>query len=437
MNDQLSTPLSRRHFAGIAAAAGAWHAAIPSTVHATTDHRIRLGLIGCGGRGTGAAVQAMTAGDEVVLSAVCDVERSQAEQAVAIAAKQKPGQVAVPPDRIFSGFQDYKSVIAESDVVILATSPGFRPLHFEEAVRQGKHVFMEKPVATDVAGIQRVLAAAKVAREKNLKVAVGLQRRHEATYQEFVKRIQDGALGKLQYLRVFWNGTARAGKERTPGETELQYQIRNWYFFTWLSGDHNVEQHVHNIDVANWIMGTHPLRAQGMGGREVRNLPINGQIYDHHFVEYQYPDGTRLWSQSRQIPGCWRAVSEHVTGTLGEAHLEARKFAITGPNAVAKNLRTGENGHQLEHYPFFEAIRKDLPYAEAEYGAEATMTGILGRMSNYSGQEVTWDEAMASGQKLVPDDLSAFDSAPPLGPDADGRYPVPTPGVTKPFDHWY
>lgn len=444
MNDPIpgrDSPPSRRRFLGASASTpaawAAWHAAIPASVHASAGETIRLGLIGCGGRGTGAAVQAMTADDGVRLTAVCDVERATAEQAVALAAKQKPGQVSVTPDRIFSGFGDYRSVIAESDVVILATSPGFRPLHFEEAVRQGKHVFMEKPVATDVAGIQRVLAAAKVAREKNLKVGVGLQRRHEPTYADFVRRIQDGALGDIQYLRVFWNGSARAGKERLPGETELRYQIRNWYFFTWLSGDHNVEQHVHNLDVANWILGAHPVRAQGMGGREVRNLTINGQIYDHHFVEYEYPDGTRLWSQSRQIPGCWRSVSEHVTGTRGEAHLEARRFEITGENAFAKGLRTGENGHQLEHYPLFEAIRKDLPYAEAEQGAEATMTAILGRMSNYSGQPVTWDEAMASGQRLVPDGLADFASEPPVRPGPDGRYPVAVPGVTKPFEAWY
>ncbi|MCB1091150.1 MAG: Gfo/Idh/MocA family oxidoreductase, partial [Verrucomicrobiae bacterium] len=294
-----------------------------------------------------------------------------------------------------------------------------------------------KPVASDVAGIHRVLAAAKVAREKNLKVGVGLQRRHEPTYTEFVKRIQDGALGDVKYLRVFWNGSARAGKERVAGETELQYQIRNWYYYTWLSGDHIVEQHVHNLDVANWIMGTHPVKAQGMGGREVRNLPINGQIYDHHFVEFEYPDGTRLWSQCRQIPGCWRSVSEHVTGTLGEAHLEARKFEITGKNAFTKGLRTGENGHQLEHFPLLEAIRKDLPYAEAEHGADATMTGILGRMSNYSGQIVTWEEAMASNQTLVPDNLTDFASEPPVKPDGEGRYPIAVPGMTKPYEVWY
>ncbi|MCB1062691.1 MAG: Gfo/Idh/MocA family oxidoreductase, partial [Verrucomicrobiae bacterium] len=262
---------TRRKFVQVASAAALAHAWIPGNVHAAPNNRIRLGLVGCGGRGTGAAAQAMNAGDDIDLVAVCDVDQAIAEQAVGILAKQKTDQVKVTPERVFTGFEDYKTVIAESDVVILATSPGFRPQHFEEAVRQGKHVFMEKPVASDVAGIKRVLAAAKIAREKNLKVGVGLQRRHQPTYVEIVKRIQDGALGELQYLRVFWDGSARAGKERMPGESELQYQIRNWYYFTWLSGDHIVEQHVHNLDVANWVLDATPIRAQGMGGREVRN----------------------------------------------------------------------------------------------------------------------------------------------------------------------
>ena len=428
---------TRRKFVQVASAAALAHAWIPGNVHAAPNNRIRLGLVGCGGRGTGAAAQAMNAGDDIDLVAVCDVDQAIAEQAVGILAKQKTDQVKVTPERVFTGFEDYKTVIAESDVVILATSPGFRPQHFEEAVRQGKHVFMEKPVASDVAGIKRVLAAAKIAREKNLKVGVGLQRRHQPTYVEIVKRIQDGALGELQYLRVFWDGSARAGKERMPGESELQYQIRNWYYFTWLSGDHIVEQHVHNLDVANWVLDATPIRAQGMGGREVRNELINGQIYDHHFVEFEYANGVRMWSQSRQIPGCWRSVSEHVHGTLGVADLEARNFSISGPNAHAINLRKGEDGHQLEHFPFFEAIRKDLPYAEAEHGANATMTAILGRMTNYSGQVVTWDEAMASDQKLVPDDLVDFNSAAPVLPNAEGRYPVAVPGVTKPYEVWY
>ena len=202
-----------------------------------------------------------------------------------------PSKVDVPPDRQFTDFDGYKKAIALADVVILATSPGFRPMHFEEAVRQGKHVFMEKPVATDAPGIRQLLAAAEEAKKKNLKVGVGFQRRHQRSYLEIVKRLHDGAVGDIQMLRVYWDGGSRDGVERLPNETEMHYQIRNWYYFTWLSGDHIVEQHCHNIDVGNWIKGAHPVRAQGMGGRQVRNAKRHGQIFDHHFVEFEYADG--------------------------------------------------------------------------------------------------------------------------------------------------
>ena len=428
----------RRDFVKTSALAASTLALAPASVHAATSNTIKLGLVGCGGRGAGAANQALNSGDEIRLVAMCDVDRAIAEQKRELIAKGKhEKKVEVPDDRIFDTFDGYKQVIAESDVVILATSPGFRPQHFEEAVRQGKHVFMEKPVATDVHGTKRVLAAAEVAKTKNLKVAVGLQRRHQPSYLEIVKRIQDGAIGDIHTMRAFWDGSARTGKERVVGETELQYQIRNWYYFTWLSGDHNVEQHVHNLDVVNWIKGDHPVRAQGMGGREVRNALINGQIFDHHFIEYEYADGTLMYSQARQIPGCWRSVSEHVHGSKGVAHLEQKRFEITGENAFENRMRVGENGHQLEHFPFFEAIREDTPYNEAEQGATATMTAILGRMATYSGQVVEWDAAMESDQVLAPDNIVDMNSKPPVSPDADGRYPVAKPGATDPFEVWY
>lgn len=431
------SPVSRRAFLG-ASSSTALTLAMAPAVHGAPDNTLKLGVIGCGGRGTGAANQALNAGDEIRLVALCDVDRAKATGAVTELTRRHPDKLQVTPERIFDSFEGYKQVIAESDVVILATSPGFRPLHFEEAVRQGKHVFMEKPVATDVDGIKRVLAAAKLAKEKGLKVAVGLQRHHQPAYQEMVKRLQDGAIGQIITLRALWNGTSRPGKERIAGETELQYQIRNWYYFTWLSGDHNVEQHVHNLDVANWIKGDHPVRAQGMGGREVRKAKINGQIFDHHFIEYEYADGTLLYSQARQIGSqCWRSISEHAHGTLGTAHLDQKDFVITGKNAYSNRLRDNEDGHQLEHFPFFEAIRKNEPHAEAELGANATMTGILGRMATYSGQMVEWDAAMASDLKLVPDDITSFDSAPPVLPDAEGWYPVAVPGKSPPYGVWY
>jgi len=430
----------RRDFLKTGAAVSTLALASYRQVHSADEKsdQLKLGVVGCGGRGAGATAQAMAADDGVILHAMCDVNRETLNKAHDIIAKKMEGRVDVPQDRRFSGFEDYKRVIAACDVIILATSPGFRPQHFEEAVAQGKHVFMEKPVATDVYGIKRVIEAGKKAKAKNLKVGVGLQRRHQPMYQDWIKRIQDGAVGDLVTLRALWDGSARAGKVRKEGESELEYQIRNWYYFTWLSGDHNVEQHVHNLDVANWMMGDqHPVVARGMGGREVRNKRENGQIFDHHFVEYEYADGTLLYSQARQIPGCWRSISESAIGTLGRANLEQRLFTISGPNKATKRIRKNEDGHQLEHYPLFKAIRENTSYNEAERGASATMTGILGRLANYSGQEVKWDEAMASNMRLVPDDLVDFSSKAPLKPNQDGFYPVAVPGVTKPFEVWY
>lgn len=443
MRDSNAQNSSRREFLGSSSALTATSVTLALAsglpVHASNgDGVIKLGLVGCGGRGAGAANQALTADDGVVLHSMCDVDREVMDKAEEILTKNKPGRIDVPQERRHADFEGYKRVIAECDVVILATSPGFRPQHFEEAVAQGKHVFMEKPVASDVDGIKRVLEAAKQAKAKSLKVGVGLQRRHQPGYQEWIGKIQDGAIGDVLLLRALWNGSSRPGKPRLDGESELEYQIRNWYYFTWLSGDHNVEQHVHNLDVANWIKGEeHPVVARGIGGREVRNAPENGQIYDHHFIEYEYADGTLLYSQARQIPNCVRDISESAIGTLGRANLMQREFTISGPNAATKRFRKNEDGHQLEHYPFFKAIRENLEHNEAERGANATMTAILGRMSNYSGQTVTWDDAMASGQKLVPDGLVDFSSEVPVQPDSEGRYPVAVPGVSDPFKVWY
>lgn len=408
-------------------------------VHAANGNdQLKLGVIGCGGRGAGATQQAMKADDGTILYAMCDVNPETLNLAHDVLTKSMKERISVPEERRFTGFDGYKNVISECDVVILATSPGFRPLHFEEAVNQGKHVFMEKPVATDVVGIKRVLAAGQLAREKGLKVGVGLQRRHQPAYRDWIGRIHDGAIGDLVTIRALWNGNSRPGKPRNPGEAELEYQIRNWYYFTWLSGDHNVEQHVHNLDVANWIMGDqHPVLARGMGGREVRNKPENGQIFDHHFVEYEYADGTLLYSQARQIRNCWRSVSETAIGSLGQLHMDGQAFSMTGSNAESVRLRKREDGHQLEHYPLFKAIRENLDHNEAERGAMATMTGILGRMSTYSGQEVTWNDAMASDQRLVPDAFADFNSAAPVLPDSEGRYPTAQPGTTNPFEVWY
>lgn len=425
------SPLTRRHLLSRSATAlaSASFVSAATHAHAAGGGKMKIALVGCGGRGTGAASQALNAGSDIELVALADIFEDKAKQARQMLRDKHQGQVEVPDDRIFTGWQAYKQAIAAADVALCATPPGFRPQHFEEAVRQGKHVFIEKPVATDAAGVRRVLAAAKEAAAKKLNVCVGLQRRYQPAYIETVKRIQDGALGDLKFLRVFWNGQARAGLERNEGESELSYQMRNWYFFTWLSGDHILEQHVHNIDVAHWILDKLPVRAQGLGGRQVRKAKINGQIFDHHFVEFEYENGVRLFSQCHQMAGkCYRSVSEHAHGTKGSAEMvDHQRFILNGQAVGDRRRAQSEDGHQLEHFAFFENIRSGKVRNDAEYGAQSTLMGIMGRMATYTGQVITWDQAMNSKEVLVPD-ITDWNAEPPVKPDAEGWYAVAMPG---------
>ena len=284
---------SRRSFLSSAALTAATHAFASG---GSSD--IKIALIGCGGRGTGACSQALSAGSTIKLVAVVDPLEGKAQAALDILKARHEGQVAVPPDQVFTRFEDWQKAFSLADVVLITTPPGPRPFLFEQAVKAGKHVFMEKPVAVDAVGARRVIAAAQEARKKSLNVCVGFQRRYQPSYMDVVKRIQGGELGDLVYGRVYWNGTSRPGFPREPGESELHYQIRNWYFFTWMSGDHILEQHCHNLDVANWVLdGRMPLKASGQGGRQVRRAKENGTIFDHHTVEFEYEGGFRLLTQ--------------------------------------------------------------------------------------------------------------------------------------------
>jgi len=401
---------------------------IERAAFAAGSDTIKLALIGCGGRGSGAANQALNTGN-VKLVAMADTFEKKLQFSLENLKTEHADKIDVPKENQFTGFDAYKKAIALADVVILATSPGFRPVHFEEAVRQGKNVFMEKPLATDATGIHRILAANEDAKKKNLKVGVGFQRHHQSSYTEIIKRLHDGAIGDIHALRVYWRGGSRAGLLREKGESELQYQIRNWYYFTWLSGDHIVEQHCHNIDVGNWIKGAHPIRAHGLGGRQVRHALENGQIYDHFSVEFEYEDGARMFSVCSQIPHLFGEVSEHAMGSKGSADL-GRAFVIKGPNAFHGKGEGRSNAYQVEHDDLFDAIRNNKPYNEVESAAKSTMTAILGRMATYSGEKIEWDDAFNSKLELVPE-ISSWDSKPPVLPDADGRYPVAMPGLTK------
>ena len=336
----------------------------------------------------------------------------------------------------FVGFGSYKKAIDEADVVILATPPGFRPQHFEYAIKQGKHVFMEKPVATDVAGIKKVLEAAKLAKANNLSVVVGLQRRYQQNYLEAFKRIQKGDIGKIISGQVYWNGGGVWVRPRQENWTEMQYQMRNWYYFNWICGDHILEQHVHNIDVANWFIGEYPTQAQGMGGREVRKGKDHGQIFDHHFVEFEYPGGAVISSQCRHQKDCMKRVSETFQGTEGTVNTSGRNIAslksYKGKELYLHNGKGNKNPYQEEHDQLFASIRNGKPINNTEYGAKSTMAAIMGRMAAYTGEVITWDAAMNSSHLLVPDENSlTWETIPPVVPDLDGNYPIPVPGVTK------
>jgi myo-inositol 2-dehydrogenase/D-chiro-inositol 1-dehydrogenase len=397
---------------------------------ARRDDLLRVALVGCGGRGTGAAVQALSTEGQVVLVAMADAFGDRLEGSLKHIQENCPGRVDVPESRRFVGFDAYqKAIDLDVDVVILTTPPGFRPIHFEYAVSRKRHIFMEKPVAVDPPGIRRVLAAAAKARAANLKVGVGLQRHHDPLYQETIQRLHDGAIGRIVLYRCYWNSGGVWTRARQPDWNEMTYQMRNWYYFNWLCGDHIVEQHIHNLDVCNWIQGGVPVRAQGQGGRAVRTGPDSGQIYDHHVVEYTYADDTRMLSQCRHQPDCWSSVSEHAHGASGVCEVNAGR--ITGEGGWDWRYRAERvDPYQVEHDRLFAAIRADLPHFEAENGANATMTAILGRLATYSGKVVTWDEALASDIDLSPARYD-FEAEPPVLPDAEGRYPVAIPGVTK------
>ncbi len=426
-------PLPRRTFLAKSATALASTASVgfPMTSRGQGGNELlKLALVGCGGRGAGAANQALNADSNTKLVAMADLFPDKLAVGFNALRAQQEHRVEVPQDRQFTGFDAYKQAIAAADVVILATPCAFRPAHFEEAVRMGKHVFIEKPVAVDAPGVRRVLAAAEEAKKKNLKVAVGFQRRHKKGFQEMVKRIHAGQIGDLIYTRSFANTPLRTGLKRNPEMGELEYQLRNWYYFSWLSADFIVDNLVHGIDISNWLHGGYPVRAHGMGALSERS-PDYGNLFDHFAVEWEYAGGGRLFGECDRRPGCWASVANHAVGSTGRADFfDGREiYSITGKNPWEMRSDRVENPYQQEHDDFFHAIRHELPYSEAEYGAKSTMTAIMGRMAAYSGKIVEWDAALNSNLRLAPD-ITGMDAAPPVRPDEQGLYEIPIAGRT-------
>jgi predicted dehydrogenase len=378
---------------------------IARAAHAGASESIRIGVIGCGGRGTGAAVNALEANPATRIVAMADLfaDRLESSRSQLRGREAYSERVDVPDSRAFAGFEAYDELLRlnEVDSVILATPPHFRPIHFEAAVSAGKHVFMEKPVAVDPVGVRRVIAAGDLADQKGLNVVSGTQRRHEACYLALMEQIESGRIGDVISAQCYWNQGGLWVHERKPEYSDMEWQCRNWLYFTWLSGDHICEQHIHNLDVMNWVMGGPPASCMGMGGRQVRTEPEYGNIFDHFAIEYEYPNGEHVQSMCRQIDGCSGKVEEVVHGTSGrstsrsgQAFIEGeRPWRFTGDN---------RNPYVAEHEDLYRAVLSGSRINEARRVAESTLTAIMGRMSTYTGKTVTWEQAMESELDLSP-----------------------------------
>jgi len=441
--------LSRRRFLkrsslALAGAAAAAEAPFVHAARAASDVEIRIGLIGCGGRGTGAVLDALGAATKVIYPATgyhtedvaqgATIEKTNIkvtaladlfeDRLAACRAQLAKLGVRIPNEMCFTGFDAYQGLLAVSEInyVILATPPHFRPVQLKAAIEAGKHVFMEKPAAVDPVGVKMVIEAGRLAKQKGLGIAAGTQRRHMKSYQETIKRLVDGAVGEIVYAKCYWNGGEIWVIPRQPGWSDLEWQLRNWNYFTWLSGDHIVEQHVHNLDIMNWVMGTHPVRAvSGLGGRQVRTGRQHGHIFDHFAVEFEYPGGVSMFSQCRQINGCQNLVGEAVVGTRGTSNC---KDLIKPKRGDTWRFREREpSPYKQEHEDLIASICAGDPINEAQTVAESTMTAIIGREAVYSGKAVDWDTAMKSTRRL--------------GPEKYEFGPYPTPPVAMPGQYQF
>jgi len=424
-----------------ALAGAALATAIGTRGYAGEDNAIKLALVGCGGRGTGATLNALSTKGPTKLWAMADVFDYRLQPSLQALAKQFGKQVDVPKERQFIGMDGYKKAIdavGPGGVVLLATPPAFRPMHLEYAVSKGCHVFMKKSFAVDVPGVRRVLKAGEEAAKENLKIAGGLMSRHFTPLEEVVRRVHDGAIGNVITAYCYREHGPAGFTPKSPGMSELAHQIRNYSCYTWLNGSFLLDWMIHDIDVCCWLKNGWPVSAQGQGGRQVRSEP--DQMFDHYAVEYTFADGTRMLAQGRHIGGCWDYFGNVIHGTTGCAvgcGWGQPPRIYKGHNQTRANLiwdyqGPGCNDYQLEHDLLFDAIRRDKPYNEAERCAKAAMAGILGRMAAESGQKIAWDEAFASNLELAPGlDQYTMDSTPPVLPDAQGRYPIAMPGMTK------
>ncbi|MGC8886604.1 MAG: Gfo/Idh/MocA family protein [Verrucomicrobiia bacterium] len=437
---------SRRGFlktsAKLVAAAAVANSTLPF-VHAAENNTIKIALIGCGGRGTGATGQALSTKGPTVLWAMADVFEHRLQASLNSLKQRYSEQINVPPERQFIGLDGFKKAMDTLDkgsVVILATPPAFRPIHFEYAVNKGLHVFMEKSFAVDAPGIRRVLKTGDLAKEKNLKVAGGLMSRHYLPLERAIEQIHSGIIGDVITAYAYrMHGPVGLATKR-PNMKELEYQIANYSCFTWLNGSFIVDWLIHNIDVCCWVKNAYPISVQGMGGRQVRKE--KDQLFDHYMAEYTFPDGTRMVAQGRHISQCYDFFGDIIHGSNGCAVLGEgipKPLIYKGHRSITENIiwrYSGEpcDAYQREHDLLFDAIRNDKPYNETERCAKSCLTAIMGRMACESGKLIKWEEAFNSNLELAPGlENYTLDSPPPESarPDENGNYPIAMPGTTK------
>lgn len=435
---------SRRRF--LKSASGALTVAAlakPASVraYAGEDNTIKIALIGCGGRGTGAADNALSTAGPTKLWAMADVFGDQLATSLQLLTGRHEKQINVPDERQFVGIDGFRLAIDsldEGDVVLLATPPAFRPIHLEYAVQRNRNVFMEKSFAVDAPGVRRVLQAGELAKQKNLKIAGGLMSRHYQPLQEAVQQIHDGIIGDVITCWAYRKHTPVGCKLKPPEMSEMAHQIRNYSCYTWLNGSFMLDWLIHNLDVACWVKNAWPVAAQGDGGRQLREQP--DQLFDHYSVEYRFADGTRLVAQGRHMTGCWDFFGDEIHGTkgcavLGEGVPNPRIYQGHNPvpdHTIWRYRGPGCDPYQAEHDLLFDAIRQDKTHNEAERCAYAAMTGILGRMAAESGAMIPWDQALASNLELAPGlDTLNLDSTPPVTPNESGQYPIAMPGITQ------
>jgi predicted dehydrogenase len=426
--DKDENSFSRRSFLKTSAVAAGGVAlvsplSLAPAVHAAGSDILRIGLIGCGGRGTGAAEQAMNADPNVKLVALGDTFMDQVEVAARTLKESNSDKFAVTPANCFDGFDAYKRVLeCGVDVVVLATPPHFRPQHLKAAVDAGKHCFVEKPVAVDAPGVRSVLATCEEARKKGLSIVSGLCYRYEPAKRETFKRVHDGAVGDIVALNTVYNTSFTRYVPRKTKMSDMEYQIRNWFYYTWLSGDHIVEQHVHSLDKVAWAMkDEYPVKAYGVGGRQSRTDPSFGHIFDHHSVVYEFKNGVKAYSQCRQQVGCYTEVTDQIIGNKGVCNV--MKHEITGAHPWRYRGKKDEvDMYQSEHNDFFASIRSGKPINNGNYMSYSSLMAIMGRMATYTGQLITWDMALHSKEDMTPAKYEWSELA---------VAPVAKPGVTK------